>query len=103
MRNRALTILLVALIAALSIHIVTMLTGGMRADATAERLYSLSAGTKSILQKMHTEGTQPVEIRLYFSETSGKTLPRFIKDFITYERYLSHLLREYERAADGKI
>ncbi|HTM23185.1 MAG TPA: GldG family protein, partial [Kofleriaceae bacterium] len=103
MRNRALTILLVALIGVLSIHVVTMITGGLRADATAERLYSLSSGTESILQKMHKEGTQPVELRLYFSETSGKTLPRFIKDFITYDRYLRHLLREYERAAGGKI
>ena len=80
-----------------------MLTGGVRADATSEDLYSLSSGTESILARMHEEGTQPVEIRLYFSETSGKTLPRFIKDFITYERYLRHLLKEYERAANGKI
>ena len=52
---------------------------------------------------MNEEGVQPVEITLYFSDTTGKTLPRFIKDFITYERYLRHLLRSYERAAQGKI
>ena len=104
MRNhRTLTLILVALISVLAIHVVVTLTGGMRADATSEDLYSLSTGTENILARMQTEGTQPVEIRLYFSETSGKTLPRFIKDFITYERYLRHLLKEYERAADGKI
>ena len=104
MRNhRILTLILLAAISILAIHVVVMLTGGLRADATSQDLYSLSAGTESILQRMQTEGTQPVEMRLYFSETSGKTLPRFIKDFITYERYLRHLLREYERAADGKI
>ena len=48
-------------------------------------------------------GVQPVELTLYFSETTGKTLPRFIKDFITYVRYLRHLLRSYEGAAEGKI
>ena len=104
MRNhRTLTLILVAAISILAIHVVAMLTAGVRADATSEDLYSLSAGTESILARMHKEGTQPVEIRLYFSETSGKTLPRFIKDFITYERYLRHLLKEYERAAEGKI
>ncbi len=104
MRNhRILTLLLLAAISILAIHVVVMLTGGLRADATSQDLYSLSPGTVSILQRMQTEGTQPVELRLYFSETSGKTLPRFIKDFITYERYLRHLLREYERAANGKI
>jgi ABC-type uncharacterized transport system involved in gliding motility auxiliary subunit len=104
MRNyRTLTLILVAAIRILAIHVVVMLTGGVRADATSEDLYSLSSGTESILSRMHKEGTQPVEIRLYFSETSGKTLPRFIKDFITYERYLRHLLKEYERAANGKI
>jgi ABC-type uncharacterized transport system involved in gliding motility auxiliary subunit len=103
MKSRTLTVILVALICALAIHLVLQLTQGVRADFTAENLYSLSDGTERILERMQTEGTEPVEIRLYFSETSGKTLPRFIKDFITYERYLRHLLKEYERDAEGKI
>jgi ABC-type uncharacterized transport system involved in gliding motility auxiliary subunit len=103
LKHRASTIVLVALISVLAIHVVLQLTQGVRADLTAENLYSLSDGTEKIVERMHTEGTEPVDIRLYFSETSGKTLPRFIKDFITYERYLRHLLREYERAGDGKI
>jgi ABC-type uncharacterized transport system involved in gliding motility auxiliary subunit len=102
-KNRTVTIVLVALISVLAIHVVLQLTPGVRADLTADNLYSLSAGTEKIVERMHTEGTEPVDIRLYFSETSGKTLPRFIKDFITYERYLRHLLKEYERAGDGKI
>ncbi|HVR28578.1 MAG TPA: Gldg family protein [Thermoanaerobaculia bacterium] len=101
--SRALTILLVAITSMLSIHVVLQLTQDLRADFTAEDLYSLSPGTERILERMNEEGTEPVEIRLYFSETSGKTLPRFIKDFVTYERYLRHLLREYQRAGEGKV
>ena len=76
---------------------------GATADVTSQHIYSLSEGTRQILDRMSDEGVQPVEITLYFSETTGNTLPRFIKDFITYERYLRHLLRSYKRAAQGKI
>lgn len=102
-RGRSLTILLVALITVLSIHLVFQVLEGVRADVTASDLYSLSEGTLQILEKMEEEGVQPLEMKLYFSETTGKTLPRFIKDFITYQRYLHTLLEEYERAAKGKI
>ena len=103
LESRTTTAVLVAIVSVLSIHVALQLTQGVRADFTSEDLYSLSAGTERILERMHDEGTEPVELRLYFSETSGKTLPRFIKDFITYERYLRHLLKEYERAGDGKV
>ena len=102
-RNRSLTILLVALVAALSTHLAFRLLEGLRADLTEQNIYSLSDGTLELIEKMQAEGAQPLEMKLYFSEKSGKTLPRFIKDFITYERYLRHLLRSYERAAEGKI
>lgn len=102
-RNRSLTILLVALVAALSTHVAFRLFEGLRADLTEQNIYSLSDGTLELIEKMQTEGVQPLEMKLYFSEKSGKTLPRFIKDFVTYERYLRHLLKEYERAGKGKI
>ncbi len=102
-RNRFITLLLLGAIAAFSLHLANRWLEGYRADVTAEGLYSLSDGTLEILDRMREEGVQPVEMRLYFSETNGQTLPRFIKDFITYDRYLRNLLREYERASGGKI
>ena len=103
MSHRTLTIGLLSLVTVLSIHVLSRVLEGATADFTSQNIYSLSEGTHQILDRMSEEGVQPVEITLYFSDTAGKTLPRFIKDFVTYERYLRHLLRSYERAAQGKI
>jgi len=97
------TVALVAVITILAVHVVTRMTEAMRIDVTEDGLYSLTDGTREILQRMQDEGTEPIDITLYFSETTGKTLPSFIKQFIVYEDYLQALLREYERAAGGKL
>ena len=101
--TRVATITLVALITVFSIHLFDRWLRDARVDLTQDDLYSLSTGSKSILERMSEEGVEPVDITLYFSETSGKTLPRFIKDFISYERYLRSLLRQYERRSNGKV
>jgi ABC-type uncharacterized transport system involved in gliding motility auxiliary subunit len=102
-QSRALTIALIGLIALFSVHIGNRLLEGTRADLTATDLYSLSEGSRQILDRMQEEGVKPLDVTLYFSLTAGKTLPKFIKDFITYERYLRNLLREYELASKGKV
>jgi ABC-type uncharacterized transport system involved in gliding motility auxiliary subunit len=97
------TVLLVAVITILAIHVVTRMTEAVRVDVTEDRLYSLTDGTREILRKMQDEGSEPIDITLYFSETTGKSLPSFIKQFIVYEDYLQALLREYERGGGGKV
>jgi ABC-2 type transport system permease protein len=99
----ALTLLLLALITVFGVHLADRWLGPVRVDLTEDDLYSLTGGTEAILERMHEEGVKPLDVTLYFSETAGKTLPKFIKEFITYERYLRNLLREYERAARGKV
>ena len=101
--NKILSIVLIALAVMLGNHIVFDRLEGARFDMTQDDLYSLTDGTQQILERMVSEGVKPVDIELYFSETTGKTLPRFIKNFISYDRYLRSLLKEYERAADGRI
>lgn len=103
MSSRTVTIVLVTLLVVFGVHLITRAGEDVRLDLTADDLYSLSAGTEQILERMRSEGTKPIEISLYFAETVGNTLPRFIKDFITYERYVRSLLREYAAASDGKI
>jgi len=103
MRSRILTVILTGLVSILAIHLFVSALEGIRADATADDLYSLTEGTHQILEKMEKEGAEPVDITLFFSMTAGKTLPKFIKNFLTYERYLRSLLREYERASGGMV
>jgi ABC-type uncharacterized transport system involved in gliding motility auxiliary subunit len=102
-QNRTLTLTLLFLVTALGIYVGNHLLTGVRADVTAEGLYSLTDGTEQILKRMRDEGVAPVDVRLYFSRTAGKTLPSFIKDFLTYEEYIRNLLREYEKASAGKV
>ena len=101
--SKLLTIVLIALAVLFGNHIVFDRLEGARLDMTQDDLYSLTDGTQQILDRMVSEGVKPIDIDLYFSETTGKTLPRFIKNFISYDRYLRSLLKEYQRAADGKI
>ena len=66
-----------------------------RGDATAESIYTLSAGTKSILGKVEEE----VVLDFYFSK-SVQGLP------ITYKNYaarVEEMLRQYVRASGGKL
>ncbi len=101
--SRFTTAVLTLVTAALTVHVLGIFLGGVRGDVTADNLYSLTPGTEAILEKMSQEGVQPLDVTLYFSKTTGKTLPKFIKDFLTYERYLRNLLKEYELAAAGRI
>ncbi len=101
--NRSLTLIFIALISVLGIHLIYQVTAGWRADVTEDDLYSLTEGTGQIIDKMQAEGIKPIDIKLYFSLTAGKSLPKFIKQFIVYEDYVRSLLGEYERASKGKI
>ncbi len=101
--NRSFTILLIALITIFSVHLIHNHTQGVRVDLTETQLYSLTEGTHQIIEKMQNEGVKPIEVRLYFSHTAGKSLPQMIKGFVTYENYIRNLLKEYERYGEGKI
>src|SRR5476651_149578 len=60
-----------------------------RVDLTAERAYTLSAGTKAILARLDT----PVQIRFYCSQ-SADAMPVFLK---TYAQQVDDLLGEYQQ------
>jgi ABC-type uncharacterized transport system involved in gliding motility auxiliary subunit len=66
-----------------------------RVDLTDGRLYTLSAGTHSILDKLD----QPLRIRFYFSQ-SDANVPLPLKAF---GRRVEDLLAEYRSAGHGKI
>src|ERR1051325_5167732 len=66
-----------------------------RVDLTAERAYTLSAGTRAILAKIDT----PVQIRFYCTR-SGDAMPAPLRN---YARRVEDLLSEYRQRAKGKI
>lgn len=66
-----------------------------RADATAEHIYTLSEGTKSLLSKIE----EPVVLDYYFSR-SANGLPIQYKN---YAERIREMLRQYVRASRGKI
>jgi ABC-type uncharacterized transport system involved in gliding motility auxiliary subunit len=66
-----------------------------RFDLTAEQIYTLSSGTKSLLGKIE----EPVQLDFYFSR-SASTLPIAAKNYADRVR---EMLGQYVRAARGKI
>lgn len=67
----------------------------LRLDITEEGLYTLSGGTRSILEKIE----DPITLKLYYSEGQ----PDVPVAFKTYSRKVVELLREYEAESDGML
>lgn len=67
----------------------------LRADLTADRLYSLSDGSRAVLGKLE----DAVTVKCFVS-SSAADLPVSIK---TYATRVENLLKEYERAAGGNL
>ncbi|MDO8539140.1 MAG: Gldg family protein [Opitutaceae bacterium] len=66
-----------------------------RVDATADNIYSLSAGTKAMLGKLE----EPVALEMYFSKDASG-LPIAYKN---YAARVQEMLRQYVRASRGKL
>ncbi|MBC7367671.1 MAG: Gldg family protein [Undibacterium sp.] len=66
-----------------------------RLDATAERIYTLSPGTKALLSKIH----DPITLVFYFTK-SANGLPIAYKNYATR---VEEMLRQYARASRGKL
>ncbi len=67
----------------------------LRYDATSEKIYTLSAGTKALLSKV----SEPTTLDLYFSRSaSGQYV-----EYKNYAERVREMLRQYERASGGKV
>ncbi|MDR2849720.1 MAG: Gldg family protein [Verrucomicrobiota bacterium] len=67
----------------------------LRLDLTAEKLYTLSAGSRQVLGKLDND----VTLKFYFSASSSET-PMALK---TYAAQVQDLLKEYEIAGKGRV
>jgi ABC-type uncharacterized transport system involved in gliding motility auxiliary subunit len=66
-----------------------------RLDLTADKLFTLSEGTRSVLAKIE----EPITLRLYYSDRLGKEIPQYG----VYATRIREMLREYANAAPGKV
>ncbi|MEI7900468.1 MAG: Gldg family protein [bacterium] len=66
-----------------------------RVDLTAEKLYTLSSGSKKVLGKLEND----VVLKFYFSSSSAE-MPMGLK---TYANQVQDLLKEYEIAGKGRV
>jgi ABC-type uncharacterized transport system involved in gliding motility auxiliary subunit len=87
------------LLAAVLFVAVNVLSGslfqGMRLDLTADRLFTLSQGTRAILAKID----EPIVLRFYYSERLGREIP----SYGVYAQRVREMLEEYRDAARGKL
>ena len=86
---------LVLLAAALGAANLILASMSLRIDLTAEKLFTLSKGSKAVLGKLD----ENVTLKFYFSSSSAET-PMAIK---TYANQVQSLLKEYELAGNGNV
>ncbi len=90
------TALALAALLMLSANLISsMLFRNWKADLTAERLFTISDGTKKVLSKME----EPVNIRVYYTRKLGEVAPLFGKYF---ER-VKALLEQYRDLSRGRL
>jgi len=67
-----------------------------RVDLTKEKAFTLSQGTRAILNKLDT----PIKIRFYCTQGEPSAETVFLR---TYAKHVEDLLAEYKQAAHGKL
>ncbi|MBW1924102.1 MAG: GldG family protein [Deltaproteobacteria bacterium] len=84
-----------ALLVGLILLNVILSHANIRWDATEDRIYSLSEGTKNILHDL----VEPVSIKFFYSK-SNRNVPSNMK---LYARRVREFLAEYEHVSGGKV
>ncbi|MBN1436288.1 MAG: Gldg family protein [Sedimentisphaerales bacterium] len=91
--------LFVAVITCSVVSIFTNLTPNLRLDITDQHIYTLSPGTRNIINSIN----QPISVTLYYSQTAALQGPDRIQFYNAYARYVDDLLREYANVSHGMI
>jgi len=89
----------IVVIAVSLVSIVHKLGKSMRLDITERKLYTLSDGTKQILDGL----TQPITIKLFYSKTASMKAPDQIRFYTNYYTFVRALLEEYAAQSKGNV
>jgi len=88
--------ILLSIIIFFSINIITNnIFSSSKIDFTENKLYSLSNGTKSLLQKLN----EPIHVRLFVSSNLVKEFPQLS----TYANRVEAILKSYSNISNGNI
>ncbi len=71
----------------------------VKLDVTEQKVYTLSDGSKKILDKLN----QPITLKLFYSKTAAIEAPDFIKFYNNYADFVKTLLQEYVRHSNGMV
>ena len=71
----------------------------IKVDITEEKLYTISSGTKSILQKLDT----PIKLKLYYSKIAANKGSEGLRNFNNHFHYVHELLKEYLRHSRNNL
>jgi len=93
--NTSITVLLIILAFLLFSLVNNSFLGSARIDLTESRLYSLSTGTREIVEELD----EPINLYFFFSQKLSRDLPALR----TYAQRVNELLEEYDMLAEGKI
>ena len=91
-------VLLLCLLVA-SLNVIAKRVATARWDTTEGNVYTLTEGTRSILQKAKDSGRE-VTVRFYMSDPDDVQLP---KKYVDYSKRVKDLLEEYSKASGGAI
>lgn len=94
-----LAVIFIIVIMISAVTIVENITKSVKIDVTDQKLYTLSDGTRSILDKLN----QPIDIKLFYTKTAAMKGPDNIRFFNNYFYFVRSLLEEYSAQAGGNI
>ena len=92
-------VLFVGIIMFCAISIGQNIARSWNVDVTRENIYTLSDGTKRILDKLN----QPISIKLYYAKTAALKAPDAIRRFNEYYFFVKALLEEYAAYAGNTL
>lgn len=91
------TLLVIGIILVVNYLVGGLGAGNFRMDLTQDHLYTLSQGTRNIINGIKAD--KPVTLRLYAS-TEDRVMPPMLQ---TYARSVEDLLIEFQKVSDGRI
>lgn len=95
----AIAAILVLIITFAAITVCQAVGRRIKLDATDQKIYTLSPGTKAILARLN----QPITIKLYYAKTAAMKATDQIRYFNNYFEFVKALLEEYVTVSNGMV